>query len=841
MQKKHLIITVVLVILALVLPLIWLKGDYLYISEESNFANYQNIVDKNLFSWNEKENYGLASGPGDHTMVVPNGIFYKVLSEIGLNNHYIQIVFLQIFLLCSLLAVSYLLRVFTDNGAIILAGSLLYIFNHYFASTIFYSAKMFQLILMPLFFLFLYRFLKTRNYKYAVYNFLAFFLLQGIFCNLPQLVTTVLVYIIAVFFFIASEKISIYFFIKNYFVNLLSFFVLLTPIFIYQGLVLSSLLNNFDEIKTSTNFKAIGAPLTQIFQLRGAWWEYTGHEEVPYERWLFFYDNIFVILHSFAIFALLIFPLFSKKVKVPTNSILFLFFLVSILFASGSSFMPEIYLWFYNNFPVFYIFRESYSKFMPLVLFLMVILFSISIDNIYEKIKDKNKNLFIFGVFFIVMVGSIPFFSSDFFDRTNSGWKKIFIKLPEYWNEYSLWSSEHKDSYVLPLPFLTKNHTLNYKWYDEDLGNSNARVYNVFGNSNFIGDYYNQYTAYYKILKIFDEEKNFNFVKLGTVDYLLDQRDVDEIKIQKLIVWESGVRQYFEEDYLKNFGGEIYLYKTKPEFYLPHFYTPQTVITTTEDIDTLPEIVSQENYNIRSAIYLNQQEDAIKTVNSTPIIEYKKINPTKYRVILHQATGSFPLVFSESFHDGWNTYLVDYKKHPINFNESDYRILDGNEEDQANIEELKGFIEKGYISSLGDLEEKNIKHTKWENNNEVFDYNEKYKIDFISKNFQDTIQNDNLERGKFYETWLEKPIDNNENHSVVNGYANSWTINPNEICVDNPKCVKNADGTYDLELIVEFWPQRLFYIGAFVSSITLFGCLVYLVRMHTTNKCRKDV
>jgi len=123
----------------------------------------------------------------------------------------------------------------------------------------------------------------------------------------------------------------------------------------------------------------------------------------------------------------------------------------------------------------------------------------------------------------------------------------------------------------------------------------------------------------------------------------------------------------------------------------------------------------------------------------------------------------------------------------------------------------------------------------------VFDYNEKYKIDFISKNFQDTIQNDNLERGKFYETWLEKPIDNNENHSVVNGYANSWTINPNEICVDNSKCVKNADGTYDLELIVEFWPQRLFYIGAFVSSITLFGCLVYLVRMHTTNKCRKDV
>jgi len=66
---------------------------------------------------------------------------------------------------------------------------------------------------------------------------------------------------------------------------------------------------------------------------------------------------------------------------------------------------------------------------------------------------------------------------------------------------------------------------------------------------------------------------------------------------------------------------------------------------------------------------------------------------------------------------------------------------------------------------------------------------------------------------------------------MVNGYANSWNINPTELCgtpAGEALCVRNADGSYDLELVVEFWPQRLFYIGLFISGATLLGCLGYL-------------
>ena len=341
------------------------------------------------------------------------------------------------------------------------------------------------------------------------------FFLQGIFCNLPQFVTTFLVYIIAIIYFVYSEGISWLVFGKKYFYRLLSFFVLLIPIFIYQGLVLSLILGNFSEIKAISAFKAIGSPLSLIFQLRGGWWEYMGYDGLSYNPWLFFYDNIFVILRSFIIFALSVSYLFFNKSRKPSYLVLFAAFLIFIMLASGSSFRPGIYLWLYDNFPLFYIFREPYSKFIPIVLFLMVILLTISLDSIYEKIKKKHiKRIFISSAIFLVLIGAIPLFSSDFFDRTNLGWKKIFIKLPSYWQEYSLWSDKQTDSFILPFPFLIEGFDLNYKWHAEDLGNSNARIYNMFGNSNFIGDYYSPIAPYNKVLKVFAKKNNYNFGSL---------------------------------------------------------------------------------------------------------------------------------------------------------------------------------------------------------------------------------------------------------------------------------------------------------------------------------------
>jgi hypothetical protein len=67
-------------------------------------------------------------------------------------------------------------------------------------------------------------------------------------------------------------------------------------------------------------------------------------------------------------------------------------------------------------------------------------------------------------------------------------------------------------------------------------------------------------------------------------------------------------------------------------------------------------------------------------------------------------------------------------------------------------------------------------------------------------------------KSSLWDTWFKKPLPENK-HFLVNGYANSWWI--------------EKQGDY--EIVLEFWPQRLFYIGLMISGITLLFCLGYLV------------
>lgn len=70
----------------------------------------------------------------------------------------------------------------------------------------------------------------------------------------------------------------------------------------------------------------------------------------------------------------------------------------------------------------------------------------------------------------------------------------------------------------------------------------------------------------------------------------------------------------------------------------------------------------------------------------------------------------------------------------------------------------------------------------------------------------------------------------NLSHQLVNDYANGWYVDPQKICVKIPKlCTVNNDGTFNINLSIEFLPQRFFYIGLFISSGTLFLLIGYFI------------
>lgn len=76
--------------------------------------------------------------------------------------------------------------------------------------------------------------------------------------------------------------------------------------------------------------------------------------------------------------------------------------------------------------------------------------------------------------------------------------------------------------------------------------------------------------------------------------------------------------------------------------------------------------------------------------------------------------------------------------------------------------------------------------------------------------------------------WAAPDAVANEHHYKLNSFLNGWYVDTNELCVKRNLCRQNADGSYDLDMVIEFWPQRWFYIGLIISGLTLIGCLGYL-------------
>ncbi len=395
------------------------------------------------------------------------------------------------------------------------------------------------------------------------------------------------------------------------------------------------------------------------------------------------------------------------------------------------------------------------------------------------------------------------------------------------------------------------------------------------------------------------------------------------------------------------------------------FHDTPRVCAGQEDIDFLPQILSMPDIDIDSGIFFSDQNpgkarlmqrillphgyeekivintesgERIRVLNlkkpiEKPVVEFKKINPTKYRLRVHKAKRGFPLIFSESFHEGWKAYIVRRQKLETGGQKTgdglrprfqpgglpgrrggayaleggqgtgdigrmtddggiksqnrnkmmlrEYKILEGNEEDQVSLEELKVFLEKGFVSDLGDGQPKERKHFRYLGSGaEKLDHVEIYTIGFISKNLNGTIQNDNLPEGHFWESWLpgkfvvdcprtkgkisEEACETDPAswkidrgimsdliewpdifHWQVNGYANSWWIDP-AILGGLPEAsskqqgyyILNPDGTMDFEVVLEFWPQRLYYIGLFISSTTLIFCLIYLIYRFSITRIR---
>ena len=76
-------------------------------------------------------------------------------------------------------------------------------------------------------------------------------------------------------------------------------------------------------------------------------------------------------------------------------------------------------------------------------------------------------------------------------------------------------------------------------------------------------------------------------------------------------------------------------------------------------------------------------------------------------------------------------------------------------------------------------------------------------------------------------------------HVQLNGWQNAWYVDVDKICSDQSSCSQNSDGTHNIELVVEFTPQRWFIRGLIISGATLACCITYFAYDYWYSRTRR--
>ncbi len=112
------------------------------------------------------------------------------------------------------------------------------------------------------------------------------------------------------------------------------------------------------------------------------------------------------------------------------------------------------------------------------------------------------------------------------------------------------------------------------------------------------------------------------------------------------------------------------------------------------------------------------------------------------------------------------------------------------------------------------------------------------------------LQFNNSKINGFFYSWVPfiKPDRiSDEYHYKLNDFLNAWYVDVDQYCRNGNMCTRNVDGSYDMEMVIEFFPQRWFYLGLLISGTTLVGCVGYLgyegvqaIKRRRKNKHEKD-
>ena len=241
-------------------------------------------------------------------------------------------------------------------------------------------------------------------------------------------------------------------------------------------------------------------------------------------------------------------------------------------------------------------------------------------------------------------------------------------------------------------------------------------------------------------------------------------------------------------------------------YFMPKWYTVEKVWRMAGDALDLRTVIQLSGDGRRFAI-VNEPTPPVTTISDdgqdmAPVIEFRRLSPVAYRVRIHNARGTVPIVFNEACHNGWRLYSAPEASRPV----GDGRPASNSEAllDKASPGSLRAYANAGWVSAqpTGAAEPR-----------------------FVSRMIKGTIQNDNLPGIDMRRLLTHSPLpERAAKHTCANIEVNAWFVNVDATCqTDSGACRKEPGGGVSLDLVAAFAPQTLVYQGRTIVLATFAG------------------
>lgn len=386
-----------------------------------------------------------------------------------------------------------------------------------------------------------------------------------------------------------------------------------------------------------------------------------------------------------------------------------LFFLITLFLLSAK--ITDLGIELYKRLfyiPGFGMFRNFIGQWLFVFSFFYALLFGLAIFNIFGKLKSRSlitTITFLIGI--TITISAWTFINGELVNKTHFQSNNVKIAMvmdPKYEETLAFIRSLPDDGKVLTLPFTDCCYQVIH-------GTNNGAYVGVStigyltGKKDFAG--YANIAPFSEVFLKLAQEKDYKSIRqmlgLLNIQYIFHNKDPRIYDATFPGYPYNHVRKYLPNDqkgyseFVKHLTsnkvferGPYSIFAMDKDIYLPHFYIATELVPYANTVNdwygkTMSFFVTEKDFDIRTAyieketcskFFSNQEcnQKIIYDKNNLPIIQFEKINPTKYKVKVVNAKGHYYLIFSEAFHRNWKVFIP---KDELPLPESRHLVVNG--------------------------------------------------------------------------------------------------------------------------------------------------------------------